>query len=374
MTVAKGEDMKIMFCGGGTAGHITPGVAIAEHIRNTRPTAEILFVGREGGAENSIITKSGFELKTLKIRGFERKINFKNFKTAFLAAASLKTARKIIKDFSPDAVIGTGGYVSWPIIRVAQRLKIPTLIHESNACPGLVTKMLSKRCTRVLLNLSGSEKEFKKQDNIRIVGNPVREKFLTANREAARKKLGISKKELLIASFGGSGGSEKLNEAIINVMKNHSEKNKHLRHIHSCGRKYFSDIKNKYPELTLGKNGCVIKPYIDDMATLISAADIIVSRCGAMTLGEICAVGAAAILIPSPNVTSNHQYKNAKLICDGGAGIMIEESHLCEKSLIAVLCELEAMPGKRKEMADKIKGIYIKNSREMIAEEIFSLF
>ncbi len=365
--------MNIMFCGGGTAGHITPGVAIAEHIRNARPTANILFVGREGGSENSIITKSGFEVRTIKIKGFERKITLKNFKAALIAASSLKTARKIIKDFSPDVVVGTGGYVTWPVIKVAQSLKIPTVIHESNACPGLVTKVLAKKCTRLLLNLQGSEKEFKKHENIKIVGNPVRKDFLTANRETSRKKLGISKKELLIASFGGSGGSERLNEVIINVMKNHSSKNRNLKHVHSCGRKYFGEIKEKHPELTSGKDGCIIKPYIEDMASLISAADIVISRCGAMTLGEICAIGAASILIPSPNVTNNHQYKNAKLIREANAAIMIEENQLSESALIAVLNELEAMPKKRKEAADKIRGFYVKNSREMIVEEIFSL-
>ena len=365
--------MRILICGGGTAGHVTPGVAIAEHVRSSHPTASILFVGREGGAENSLITKSGFQMKTVKIKGFERRINFKNFKALLLSAASLKKAKEIIKEFSPDVVVGTGGYVTWPIIKAAQGLKIPTVIHESNACPGLVTKLLAKRCTRVLLNLSGSEKEFKKRENIRIVGNPVREDFIAANRDTSRKRLGISKKELLIASFGGSGGAERLNETVIEVMKNHSSKNKSIKHIHSCGRRYFPEIKEKHPELISGKEGCIIKPYIEDMATLISAADVVISRCGAMTIGEICAIGTAAILIPSPNVTNNHQYKNARLICDSNAAIMIEEKHLTPSSLTSVLNELEAMPKKRKEMADKIREFYVKNSSETIVREILSL-
>lgn len=365
--------MRIIFCGGGTAGHITPGVAIAEHIKKIHPTAQILFVGREGGAENSIVSKCGFDIKTLKIKGFERKITRENFKSVFIALASLKNAKAIIKEFAPDVVVGTGGYVTWPVIKVAERMKIPTVIHESNACPGLVTKLLSKKCDRVLLNLSGSEKEFKKQENIKIVGNPVREDFLNADRDLSRKKLGIARKELLISSFGGSGGSGKLNDIIIEVMKNHSSKNRNLKHIHSCGRKYYNEIKQKHTELTTGKNGCEIKPYIEDMATLMSASDIIISRCGAMTLGEICSIGAAAILIPSPNVTNNHQYKNAKLICDSNAAIMIEEDKLTPESLIAVLNELEAMPKKRKEMSQKTTEFYLKNSKEMIAEEIIKL-
>jgi len=365
--------MKIIFCGGGTAGHVTPAVAIAEHIKKLYPTAEILFVGREGGDENSVVLKSCFEMKTIKIKGFERRISRENFNSLFIALASLNRAKEIIKDFSPDVVVGTGGYVTWPIIKMAQRLKIPTVIHESNACPGLVTKLLSKKCDKVLLNLSGSEKEFKKQDNLKNVGNPVREDFLKADRESSRKKLGISRKELFIASFGGSGGSRKLNEVIIDVMKNHSSKNRSIRHLHSCGRKYYGEIKDKYPDLVLGKDGCEIKPFVEDMASVMAASDVIISRCGAMALCEICAVGAAAILIPSPNVTNNHQYKNAKLLCDSGAAIMIEEDQLSTESLIAVLNELEAIPKKRKEMSLKANEFYRENSKEIIVEEIVKL-
>jgi UDP-N-acetylglucosamine--N-acetylmuramyl-(pentapeptide) pyrophosphoryl-undecaprenol N-acetylglucosamine transferase len=270
-------------------------------------------------------------------------------------------------------VVGTGGYVTWPIIKMAQSLKIPTVIHESNACPGLVTKLLSKKCDKVLLNLPGSENEFRKKDNLKTVGNPVREDFLKADRESSRKKLGISRKELLISSFGGSGGSEKLNNVIIEVMRKHSAKNRNIKHLHSCGRKYYRDIKEKFPDLTSGKCGCEIKAYVEDMATVMAASDIVISRCGAMTLCEICSVGTAAILIPSPNVTNNHQYKNAKLICDAGAAIMIEEDQLSADSLIAVLNELEALPKRRAEISQKASAFYPKNSKEIIAEEIIKL-
>ena len=364
--------MKIIFCGGGTAGHITPALAIAEYLKiNNSP--EILFIGREGGEENRAIKESGFELETIKVKGFDRKINLDNFKKVIMMAHAIKKAKKIIKDFSPDVVIGTGGYVSWPVLRVAQSLKIPTVIHESNACPGLVTKLLSKKCNKVLLNFEGSEKEFKRKDNIKIVGNPVREKFLTENKFEVRKRLGIGKGDFLISSFGGSGGSEKINEVIIEFMQEHSSKNKKIRHIHSCGNKYFPEIDTQYPELTRGKSGCVILPYIDNMSEVILASDIVISRCGAMTISEICAAGVASILIPSPNVTNNHQYKNAKLICELDAAIMIEESELTLRKLIDTVKEFETNSQKRKSLSDKIKKFYLRDSKKIIADEILKL-
>lgn len=365
--------MNLIFCGGGTAGHVTPAIAIAEEILQKVPDAKILFVGREGGEENQIVKKRGFELKTIKIFGFERKLSLKNLRNVKTALSALRKARAIIKEFSPNAVIGTGGYVCWPMLKAAQSMGIPTVIHESNAAPGLTTKILAKKCDRVLLNLHGSEKEFKKQDNVRIVGNPVRKEFLTQDKIRARKKLGLSEKEFFIFSFGGSGGAKKLNDSVIELMESHSLKNKNIRHVHACGRKYYSEIKKIFPERIREKQGCVIKPYIDDMATMIKAADVVISRAGAMAITEISASGAAAILVPSPNVTNNHQYKNAKLMCDAGAAMMIEEKDLSERSLSDALKKLENDVQLCNKMRAKIKKFYICDSGEKIADEILGL-
>lgn len=365
--------MRLIFCGGGTAGHVTPAIAIAEQILEKRPDAEILFVGRDGGDENQAIKKRGFNIKTVKICGFERKLSLNNLKNLRIALSALKKSKKIVKEFSPNVVIGTGGYVCWPVLKAAERLGIPTVIHESNAAPGLATKLLAKKCDRVLLNLRGSEKEFKRQDNIRIVGNPVRQEFLKQDRTSARKKLGLTDKDLFIFSFGGSGGSQKMNEAVIEFMESHSTKNKNIRHTHVCGKKYFEEIKKKYPNLVYGKNGCIIKPYIDEMALVTKAADVIISRAGAMTIAEISAAGAAAILIPSPNVTNNHQYKNAKLLYDKGAAIMIEESELNERTLSDAVKKLETDMRLRKKISEAIKDFCVLDSGEIIANEVLSL-
>lgn len=365
--------MKVIFCGGGTAGHLTPAVAIAESLLKHNKNTDILFICREGGEENQIIKKRGYAIKTVNIHGIERKLSFKNAKNIFIALKAVKKAKNIIKSYSPDVVIGTGGYVTWPVLKAAQKIGIPTVIHESNACPGLVTKVLASKCDKVLLNFKGSEKEFKRQDNIKIVGNPVREDFLNTDKITARKKLGISPTEFLISSFGGSGGSQKINEAVISLMKSHSSKNKNIRHIHSCGNKYYEEIKNKYPELISGKGGCIIKPYIYDIPSVIVASDIIISRCGAMTLAEISAAGCASILIPSPNVTNNHQYKNAKLIYDKEAALMIEESELNDRTLLDAVRRLETDASLRGRLSKKIKEMYVTNSKDVIVEEILSL-
>lgn len=364
--------MKIMFCGGGTAGHLTPAIAIAEALLKEKNT-EILFVCREGGNENEAVIKKGYAIETVNICGIERKISIKNAKNILTAIKAIRKSKSIIKKFSPDVVIGTGGYVTFPVLRAAQKMKIPTVIHESNATPGLVTKLLAPKCTRVLLNLNGSEKEFKNKNNIKIVGNPVREDFLIYDKASARKKLGISQNEFLISSFGGSGGSEKINNSIIALMNSHSSKSKKIRHIHSCGIKYYEKIKKDYPNLVSEKNGCIIKPYIYDMSSVILASDIVITRCGAMTLTEISTAGCAAILIPSPNVTNNHQYKNAKLFSDSGAAIMIEESELNDRTLLDTVRRLETDSVLREKLSIKIKKLCVKNSKELIVEEILSL-
>ncbi len=362
--------MRVILCGGGTVGHISPALAIAEALKVKYKKCDILFIGRSGGDENRPVQAAKIPMKEIEISGFKRKLCIGNIKIAHRALKAYFKAKKIIKDYSPDIVIGTGGYVCWPVLRAAISLRIPAMVHESNACPGLVTKAVASKIDRVLLNLEGSDAEFKRKDNLRTVGNPIRADFINSDRRLARRKLGISDGEILISSFGGSGGSEKMNHTILAIMTSHSVKNKKIKHIHSCGRKYYKSIKEKYPTLTKGNRGCIIKPFIDDMPTVISASDIVISRCGAMTLGEICAVGVAPILIPSPNVTNNHQYKNAKLLADDGAAIMIEESALDENSLLNAIKSLESDGSKRAEMAFKTKRHFVEDSIKRILDEI----
>lgn len=365
--------MKIVFTGGGTMGHISPALAVAEAIRKNFKNAEILFIGRSGGEENKAITNAGYKLKTVEISGIERKVTIGNAKKICAAVKAISDAKKIIKDFSPDIVFGTGGYVSFPALYAAQKLSIPTVIHESNASPGLVTKLLSKKCNKLLLNYPGSESEFTKKENITIVGNPVKEAFMNTNREIARRRLGIKKDEIFISSYGGSGGSQKLNESVIEIMKNHSSITKSVKHIHSCGEKYYRDIAKQFPEFTKSASHCKVVPYIENMADIMYASDIVISRCGAVTLSEISAVGAPAILIPSPNVTDNHQYKNAKFFSEMGGAILIEENELSERTLLDALKLLETNKELRDRISKKIHSLYNKESVNLIINEIKSI-
>ncbi len=362
--------MRAIICGGGTAGHVTPAIAIGEEIMKCEPESDILFIGREGGGENLAITQRGFRLECLKIEGLSRKISINGIKKLFTAAKALIKAGSMIKEFSPDVVVGTGGYVCWPVLRAAQLRGIPTVIHESNATPGLTTRMLASRCKRVLLNFPFGKGDYKRLDNLCVVGNPLPDALTSTTRAHARRRLGLSDGELFILSFGGSGGSKAINDSVISLMKSYSSRTPRIRHTHATGRKYYEETDEAYKGKRDRRGRCTILPYIDDMHLYMRAADILICRCGSMTLSEAACVGAAPILIPSPNVTDNHQYKNARRLVDCGAAIMIEESELNERTLLDAVRYLECNPQARKKMQEKILSFYKADSREKIVNEI----
>ena len=362
--------MRILFCGGGTGGHVSPAIAIAEAAKGKFGINEFAFVGRRGGDENKAITKKAYKLYEIEISGFVRKISFENIKRLLKISHALKEAKEIITQFKPDAVIGTGGYVSWPVIKAAQKMKIPTYIHESNAFPGLVTRLLSKKCDKVFLNVKEAKENLKRQDNVKVVGNPVEERFYNTDRRRAREALGLKKDEFLICSYGGSGGAEKMNEIILGFIKEYSSKNPKIKHIHASGKRYYGKIKETSPELINGKRGVFIRPYIDDLHIALNAADIVIARCGAMTLSEISASKAAAILIPSPNVTNNHQYVNAKALADKNAAKIIEEKDLSVKALIETVDFFVKNPKEREILSNNIGAQFHKHAEEEMLKTI----
>ena len=358
--------MKVIICGGGTVGHLTPGISIAEIILKNDSKNEVLFIGRSGGDENDVIIKKGFCIKTVTVSGFSRKLTLKNFKTISILRKALKDAEQILKEEKPNIVIGTGGYVCWPVIRAAQKLKIPTMLHESNCVPGIATRLLYKKCSKVLLNFQESAEEFKKKESLVHVGNPLPDSFESISREDARKRLGLNKNDFFILSFGGSGGAKKLNESILSLMKSYSSKKETVKHIHASGKRYYEELKNEHKLLTQGYNGCKIVPFIEEMALYMKAADTVISRCGAMTLSEIAECNVPPILIPSPNVTNNHQYKNAKAFNDMGAAIMIEESELKDRTLLDAVRYLEKNSIACEKMKTKLINFKTKNTKEVI--------
>ena len=365
--------MRVIICGGGTAGHVTPGIAIAEYIKKHSRHSDILFVGRDGGEENSLIKRSGFNLATVDVQGFKRSLSLKNATALMKVLIALRKAGRILKDFQPNAVIGTGGYVCWPIIKAAQHAKIPTLLHESNAYPGLTTRTLSGGCDRVLVNYEECKRHLKRQDNTLAVGNPVRSEFMIGSRSAARKRLNISPSEIFILSFGGSGGSDVMNECILSVMKAYSKQNKRIQHLHATGHRYFENAKENFPEIIGESARCRAVPFINDMPTYMLACDIVISRAGAMTLSEISQASVCPIIIPSPNVTDDHQRKNAKVYEAAGAGVIIDESELTPERLREEIERLVSQRNAREEIAKRAHSFSIGDSAKIIFEEIEKL-
>ena len=365
--------MKILFSGGGTAGHVNPAVAIADAIRLRSNTAELAFVGREGGDEYSLVEKRGYKLYRLQAEGLSRKNPIKAAKSLAVSAGSLVRARKIIKDFSPELVVGTGGYVSTPVLLAAHLMKIPTLIHESNVYPGLTTRLLSRFTDKILLNFDGARRYLRPSDKIRTVGNPLLNDFSSISRAVARRRLGIGRGEFLILSFGGSGGSFVLNSTICEFMHAFSAKTPEIKHIHAVGKKYYADIRSREGAFCRGKSGCKILPYIDDMPTYMRGADLVISRAGAMTLSEIAAVGAPSILIPSPNVSDDHQTKNAETLTQIGAAALISESELSLRTLMDKACEIYQDKRLREGMSRAVAKQYNPRALDDTLAEIYSL-
>ncbi|HCA04505.1 MAG TPA: undecaprenyldiphospho-muramoylpentapeptide beta-N-acetylglucosaminyltransferase [Ruminococcaceae bacterium] len=353
--------MKVLLAGGGTAGHINPALAIAGYIKQKRPDAEFLFIGNEDGMEQRLVKQAGYPIKSISISGFKRGFSprdtVENIKTVERAIKSTADSKKIIREFKPDICIGTGGYVSGPVVKAASKLGVPCLIHEQNAYPGITNKMLRKRVVKVMVAVAAAKKFFADVDTV-VTGNPVREEILTADKAESRKKLGLDGRPVVL-SFGGSLGAQVINEAMADFVARSGRDCKY-QHIHAYG-----SYGDWFPALVREKGTDIeecsnldIRPYIDNMPECMAAADLVISRAGAITLSEIQAMGKPSILIPSPNVAENHQYHNAMALVDAGAADIIEESELSGELLMkkadAMLSDssvLEAYTQNAKKMA-----------------------
>ncbi len=365
--------MKAILCGGGTSGHVNPALNIADALKKRFPDIEIMFIGTKRGIESTLVPKNGYPIQYVEVSGFSRKLTLKNIKSAYHAFTSVFEAKRIIKKFAPDIVIGTGGYVSWPTVKAASKLGIPTLIHEQNAFPGVTTKMLSKVVDKVCVSFAGCEKFFDESVHSKLVltGNPVIIDGVT--REEARAKLGISDDEPYILSFGGSMGAEKVNELVFELIENYSIPNK-VRHSHAIGRVGYEKFKAIAEEKGFfNHENLNLSEYIYDMPLRQAAADVIICRAGAMTLSELSLRGRASILIPSPNVTEDHQYKNARLLADAGAALVWRESEISGRLLANAVEDLISNPNKRRRIEESVKSFATPNSLEMIVDQAVSL-
>ena len=363
--------LKVLFAGGGPAGHINPALAIAGYVKERQPDAEILYIGCKGGMEERLVPQAGFNFKGITVQGFRRKVSFKalkeNIVTVKKAITAGKDAKKIIEEFQPDICIGTGGYVSGPVLRAAAKLGIPTMIHEQNAYPGVTNKMLSKHADRVLLAMPDARQHFKGHCRFVDTGNPVRGEILVQEKAAARRQLGLDERPVIL-SFGGSLGARKINESLADVIARSAQDGRY-QHIHAYGQygKWFPDLlKEKGADLEKATN-LDIREYINDMPVCLAAADLVIARAGAITLSEIQVKGKPSILIPSPNVAENHQYHNAMSLVKQEAAVMIEEKDLTPEKLTEEIDKLASDPqrlaayaenAQRMAIADAAKRIY----------------
>ena len=362
--------MRILLTGGGTAGHINPAIAIAEIIKQNDPKAVIAFVGTPDGMETRLVGEAGYPLYPVRVMGFSRSLSSRNLKAAWYALISPRKAKRILDGFRPDAVIGTGGYVSWPILSAASRAGIPTALHESNALPGLTTRRLAPTMNAVWLNFAETaEHPALRTANTLRTGNPLRREFFTVTRKQARAALGIAEDHLVLLSFGGSRGAAVLNEVCLGADETLFGHLPQLLHIHACGTRYFEECTAKYRET----EGTVRLPYIDRMPLYMGAADIVVCRAGAMTVSELALCGKCAILIPSPNVTDNHQYKNAAVLADAGAAVLLEEKGLDAVRLSDAVLALAASPETRLRFSQKIQTFALPASGRILWHEICRL-
>ena len=369
--------MHILFAGGGTAGHINPALAIAGYIKEKNPDTRISYIGTAHNLEARLVPEKGYDFYTIDVSGFQRKLTPKNIVKNVSAVKKAITAsvraRKLLKELKPDIVIGTGGYVSGPVLREAVKLGIKTAIHEQNAFPGITTKALASRVDVVMLAMQDAKKHLNIKNKQYLVGNPVRRELTQITKQEARKALGLDNRPFIL-SFGGSLGDRPINEAVVGLIKSHNNTGKYY-HMHATGKAGHDAISDKI------KNECgtlaeeiTLREYIDDMNVCMAAADLVICRSGAITLSELCVCGKASVLIPSPYVAENHQFHNAMTLKREGAAVIIEEKNLTDELLIETVDGLLSDSKKIKNMEKAAVKCSVPDSNERIYQIILELY
>lgn len=376
--------MKIIFAAGGTAGHINPALAIADKVKSVFPETKILFIGTPDGMEHRLVTKAGYEFRGVEMSGFRRDISLsaivRNVRAAYCYLISAKMeVRKIIHEFKPDLAIGTGGYVTGTVLSQATALGVKTITHESNSYPGMATKMLSKKADKVLLATEDAKKHLKDSSRCIVTGNPLRTNIPIEERRDARKRLGLPD-GFTILSFGGSLGANKITDAVAELVAweqktGTTSAQGGINHIHSYGggnRDLFMEAL-KSANVKEDRQRLMFKEYIDNMYTCMCAADLIISRAGAMTITELTEIGRPSILIPYPAATENHQYYNALSLVNANAAILIEDKDLTRARLVDEVSRLYSDRARLSLMEENAKKSAKSNAADKILAEIVDL-
>ena len=369
--------MKVIVAAAGTAGHINPGLAIANKIKEEEPNSEIMFIGTTRGLENDLVPRAGYSLKTIDAYGLSKQISIESLKKICATLKATGKARKIIQEFKPDIIVGAGGYICGPVVWAGSKEEIPIVLHESNAFPGKAVKVLAKKADTVLISFEEARSRIPNAKNIVFTGTPVKiekKEYTKEQKDKILKEIGVQGNMPIVLIFGGSQGAQKINEAIIGILEN--EMNKKYQIIWATGPKQFDNIKQELASKNINidnvKNAKIL-PYIYNMEEIMNISNIIVARSGAMTITEISNLGKPSILIPLPNVSQNHQLYNAKVLENVGASKIILNDDLKKENLEYELEKIIENPELMHKMEEKAYSKSVKNVQEKIYREIKKL-
>lgn len=364
--------MNVIFACGGTGGHINPAIAVANIWKERHPDSNILFIGAEGHMEERLVPQAGYALKTFPASGMCRKLNFdgirKNCKAAANVLGAVRGCKKIIREFGADIILGTGGYASFPALLAGRLCGVPVCVHEANAMPGLTTRMAADWADRVLVCFPESVKYYRHPEKAIAVGMPVRREFIYGNKEEARKALGLDSRPLILSTFG-SQGAKMMNLAVADLLKLEQDAGFPYQHIHGVGSFGWEWMPEKVKELGVDLSaapGVELREYIYDMPEVMTAADVVISRAGASACNEIAASGTPCILIPSPNVTDNHQEKNARAIEARGGAVVLLEQECTAQRLMTEIRSILGEEGRYNAMATALRSSIVPDCVEKI--------
>ena len=358
--------MKVIISGGGTGGHIFPAVSIANALNEADSSIEILFVGAEGKMEMEKVPAAGYEIVGLPVAGFQRRLTFKNVTFFFKLAASMLKARKVVRQFKPDVVVGVGGYASGPVLRVATNRKIPTIIQEQNSFPGVTNRILAKKVSKICVAYPEMERFFP-EEKIILTGNPIRQNLLTiVSRKEAAEYFGLDPDKKVVFVTGGSLGAGTINKGIQAGYQKLIDEGIQL--IWQTGKYYYDDIKKSVPE---NKN-IKIMAFVDRMEAAFSLSDIVVSRAGASSISEIALLGKATVFVPSPNVSEDHQTKNAMALVKEDAAVLVKDKDVSNE-LVDKVVELLKEEGRINQLQSNVKKFAMPDAARVIVDELFKM-
>ena len=371
--------MNLVFTCGGTAGHINPAIAIAGEMRRRHPDCKVLFIGAEGHMEEKLVPQAGFELKTLPGSGLSRKKNLAGLKQNVHAVncvfRAVRACKEIFKEFRPDVIIGTGGYASFPALYAGSKMGIPTCVHESNAVPGVTTKMIAKHASRVLVAFEESVSYYDDPGKVEVVGMPVQQGFIYNDKKQAREQLGLTDEFVVLSAFG-SLGAKHMNEIMAELFCLEKEAGYPFHHIHATGGfgwEWMPELVEKDGVDLPHTPSIDMREYIYDMPVEMAAADVVISRSGAATCNEIAASGTPSILIPSPNVTNNHQEHNARVLSNKDAAVTILEKDCTAQGIFDELQALLRDSARRENMSKTLRTMARLDSTERICDIVEEL-